>query len=433
VDELLLGSSPQIRHEVLIKRPIASGMARTLPVFAGLALAVSLALAGCSGCSHSGSNGIGIWSQVGAPSGSMPTGRAAHSAVYDPKAERMIVFGGAESVTAGRLSGASNETWAYDPESGQWTNLNPSGAVPSPRIDHAMAYDTHFGKTVMFGGVDVVDGEAAKLLQDTWAYDSSTNSWANLDPTGSIPPSQGGQCLVYDPSVKRMFLFTFGLDESTGDSRSEVWSYDLAANQWSRLETPGAVPPARINQTTVYDSRRARILMFGGSATPPLAFTTPFLHDLWAFDPGKAAWTELEPGGQRAPASYSPAAWYDSSRDRMIVFAGWFWGEEGACETWEYDPNENTWVDLGPSVSPPAPRIGESVVFDPASGAAILFGGAGGANPTGGDEGLPVLSVLYSDVWSFGPPISSGNRRPSEGAPGAAVVGSEDRRRSSSS
>src|SRR4051812_47412436 len=60
---------------------------------------------------------------------------------------------------------------------------------------------------------------------------------------------------------------------------------------------PSAGPIARIEETMVYDSAHARIIMFGGY---DLNFNR--MNDLWEYDPAAQTWTNRSP-------SPLPAAW----------------------------------------------------------------------------------------------------------------------------
>src|SRR5688500_4786753 len=60
-----------------------------------------------------------------------------HSTIYDPIRDRLIVFGGQG------YAGSTNDVWAFS-LSGipHWTRLSPSGTPPSPRSFHSAVYDS---------------------------------------------------------------------------------------------------------------------------------------------------------------------------------------------------------------------------------------------------------------------------------------------------
>ena len=110
--------------------------------------------------------------------------------------------------------------------------------------------------------------------------------------------------------------------------------------------------------------------MFGGhgDAGAPL-------NDTWAYDPAANAWTELKPAGTLpAPRSAQSMA-YDLTSGRLIMFGGLDSAGTVLDDAWAYDPVANTWTELEPSGTQPVARAGHVMVYDPASGRLIMFGG----------------------------------------------------------
>jgi hypothetical protein len=98
-------------------------------------------------------NGLGgppTWTQL-APSLSPPA-RAGHSATYDAGNNRMIIFGGGTSV------GLVSDVWVLSNATGiggtpSWSQLMPSGSVPpAPRVYHSAVYDPVANVMTIFGG-----------------------------------------------------------------------------------------------------------------------------------------------------------------------------------------------------------------------------------------------------------------------------------------
>jgi hypothetical protein len=79
---------------------------------------------------------------------------------YDAARRAVVLFGG----TTGTESG---ETWEWDGVA--WTLRSSLGV--SPRVDHALAYDSARGETVLFGGFD----KSGSRRGDTWAWRSSSS------------------------------------------------------------------------------------------------------------------------------------------------------------------------------------------------------------------------------------------------------------------
>src|SRR5260370_42326449 len=88
-------------------------------------------------------NGGLTWTAL-KPTGTPPTARFLHSAVFDVTNNRMIVFGGGE----GNTSPCTNDVWVLTNSTGKgvtpaWVQLAPNGALPTARGRHGAAYDPH--------------------------------------------------------------------------------------------------------------------------------------------------------------------------------------------------------------------------------------------------------------------------------------------------
>ncbi len=288
-------------------------------------------------------------------------------------------------VARGR-AGVLNDTWAYDPAANTWTDLKPSGALPSARFVPAMAYDPKTDRVIVFGG-----RSADVRFNDTWAYDPTSDTWTELKPAGPLPPERGGHEMVYDPSFARMIMFG-GRTGSVGADASatylnDTWAYDPVANTWTDRNPSGPIPPARGFPRMAYDPSSHRVIMFGGSAyfdntRAPSQFT-----DTWAYDPVANTWTELRPSGTPPPAD-SEGLVYDPSTGLMITLGG-----QTNDSIWGYDPRANAWADLSPAAPAPSLRSETSMAYDPASGRLIMF--AGWTQESGGS--------CLTDTWGYTP------------------------------
>ncbi|MCY3018944.1 MAG: hypothetical protein NTW87_07950 [Planctomycetota bacterium] len=99
-------------------------------------------------------------------------------------------------------------------------------AEPPGRARSQTAYDPVRKKIVLFGG-DALD----RTLSDTWLYDCATRSWEQKFPE-KCPAPRAGHVLAWLPKAGRIVL-------AGGYSRDwlaqEIWTYDVAANDWKLL------------------------------------------------------------------------------------------------------------------------------------------------------------------------------------------------------
>ena len=133
-------------------------------------------------------------SSDGTWSGAATIARQAHSMVYDPVRDRIVVIGGFD----GSLHG---EVWAMSmsgPKS--WVLITPQGSSPSPRYDFSAIYDPLRDRIVIFGGWTGSDN-----AKDVWSLSLSEEpTWSLLAPTGTSPTARRGHSAIYDPLRDRM-------------------------------------------------------------------------------------------------------------------------------------------------------------------------------------------------------------------------------------
>jgi hypothetical protein len=189
--------------------------------------------------------------------------------IYDPKADRVLLYGGAnfaEGVACGFCAETTvlGDLWAYDYESNTWTERHPSGSPP-PHHFPVLAYVPSIGRVVLFGGFQQ---GFTSLFNDTWAYDYFSNRWVNLNPTNP-PPPRAYHYMALEPRTNRLVMFGGVRDESQypnspETTNGETWIYNVAANSWRRVfpdDAPGPHAWHAMSPTS------GPVLMFGGGDT----------------------------------------------------------------------------------------------------------------------------------------------------------------------
>jgi hypothetical protein len=89
---------------------------------------------------------------------------------YDPHTRRVILFGGIDSQLV-----CYDDTWAFDPASGTWTEVALEGERPLARGRVMLAYSADIDKLVLFGGAAVQADDTGGFgylvyLNDLWVY-----------------------------------------------------------------------------------------------------------------------------------------------------------------------------------------------------------------------------------------------------------------------
>ncbi len=160
-----------------------------------------------------------------------------------------------------------------------------------------------------------------------------------------------------------------GLQSGPTLTMNDTWLWDGAA--WTQL-TPATTPPPRWGHKMVYDSRRARIVTFGGRSPT----TTATANDTWEFD--GTNWQQVFPTtSPTARAFYSMA--FDERRGKTVIY-GVQGGSvaTGGNQTWLYDGT--TWAQAAPATVPPGLES-PAMAYDKGRGVVVMFGGFNGSAP----------------------------------------------------
>jgi N-acetylneuraminic acid mutarotase len=230
---------------------------------------------------------------------------------------------------------------------------------------------------ILFGG----KGETGPS-NETWAYTPGTNTWDKLDPSGGTPSPRSAHSMVSDPATRRLIMFG-GWNESV--CFNDTWAYDPVQNEWTQINAAGPKPDTRWGHAAAYDETTGRVIIFGGWNE-----TTCF-NDTWAYDPVAHTWEQLQPSGDQ-PAPRVGASMVYNRPDRLLVMFGGSNADESKFfnETWTYDPADNSWNELTPAGAIPGGRFFSPLVYLPATGQDVMFGGGGGV-------------TLFDDTWAFTP------------------------------
>ncbi len=312
-------------------------------------------------------SGSPTWTQL-TPMGIVPSVRYGHSGVHDPLRDRMVIFGG-----NGGGGALRNDVRALDLANPAWSFVTLGGTPPTPRYQHAAIYDPARDRMVIFGGQD-----ATGPLNEVWVADFAASTWTLLATTGTPPTPRFGATAIYDPAGDRMVFF--GGQAASGPS-SEAWSLSMSDASWTLLATPNPPAPRHLHGAA-YDSRRERMLVFGGYTD---------YDDVWALSlTGVPAWTQLHAGIEPAGRYFHTAIHLPAS-DQMLVFGGITNFVDGN-NSWMLDLGPLRWSPFAEPREPgdpmPAARHGHSAIYDPSRDEMIVFGG---------QEGLG--GALLGDLW----------------------------------
>ena len=260
-----------------------------------------------------------------------PPARWFHAMAYDAHRQRTVLFGGGMGLTV------FGDTWEWDGE--RW-ELRAPRTSPKARTGHAMTYDPIRQRVVLFGGAD--DG--------TWEWNG--DDW---ETTSSIvsPPSSGFPAMAFDAERSRVILFTRTADKSRDDV-GETWHWDGKA--WERLAVDG--PTGFYRPVLVFDPLRAVVVAYDSTLRD---------DQTWELD-RRGRWLRTRSSTSSTDRRAYSAGVFDERRGRVSVFGGSFKLDD--LVEW----NGATWTARMTATRPPG-RQSHAIVYDSARRRMVLFGG----------------------------------------------------------
>jgi hypothetical protein len=192
-----------------------------------------------------------------------PDDIAHHSMTSICNTDKVLLFGGI--YYNGGID--SNDTWIYDLSDNNWTQV-ATDPTPDARSVCGLSFIYYTDKILLFGG-GIKAGPS--FLNDTWVYDVSDNKWTNTTPTNSpeITLSPGFAALN---GTDKVVMFCFST--STG-LLNRTWVYDLSENTWTEKFTDSS-PTWRGHprMASVFGTNEG--ILFGGHASNALNETWKF-------------------------------------------------------------------------------------------------------------------------------------------------------------
>ena len=322
---------------------------------------------------------VATWQKVGGSS--LPDGRYLQAVTFDEIREVVVMFGGLTYNTSVGMDSPNQETWEWSPATGDWTNRTLSdGSKPDMRSGSAMVFDPKRNKIILFGG----RAGSGFNYADTWEWDPSSGKWTDATSSGSRPSARSQHAMVYEKSTGKILLFGGGRSDSTNSDGSSIsvsfgdtWEWDPFARTWTQLKT-AASPAARHDFGLVWDSSRNMAVLFGGMEKDTAGVDGSPLQDTWEWDPVAGTWNERTTQGGKPSARYGHSMAFAGGSNKAIVFGGWDITTGGSKnDLWEWDPAGGSWTLRlsGSEAGIPSPRRYASLVADDAKARLELIAG----------------------------------------------------------
>ncbi len=344
--------------------------------------------------------------------GNAPGGRFG-AASWTDSTGNLWSFGGIGHGFPGISYGYFNDIWEYDPSTQQWAwmgggtaagqpgvygtlGVAAAGNVPGARSAPANWTDSS-GNLWLFGGYGYDSAGTQGYLNDLWKYTPSTNEWAWMGGSSTVPDfcaqqcGQGGQPGVYG---------TPGVPDATNIPGGRFWPSswtDSSGNLW----------------------------LFGGQGFDTTGDYEGYLNDLWEFNPSTQQWTWIGgsnsvlcpncghqgaygtlgtaaatniPGGR-----YGSVTWTDDNGN-LWLFGGLGFDQNRILgylnDMWQFNPSTQQWAWINGNSTVP------NIVVHNVNGGQPGVHGAAGAFAPGNTPGGRYTPNSWTDgsgnLWLFG-------------------------------
>jgi N-acetylneuraminic acid mutarotase len=219
------------------------------------------------------------------------------------------------------------------------------------------------------------------------------------------PQARGDSVGAVDPATGLLYVFGGDVGPTvmcipSPMFRNDTWSYDADCDVWRPIETPTA-PSARARAAYATDTRRRRLIVFGGRFRAGTSGNYTLYNDVWAFDFETKTWAQIEAPGGPTPRANAAAA-YDPTADELLVHGG-NTSASGASfqpqgDLWALNLETRVWRRVTTMGAAPSARLFHGATVS--NGALWLLGG-GGANAFQGPFYTEVFRLdLATSTWS---------------------------------
>jgi hypothetical protein len=272
-----------------------------------------------------------------------------------------------------------------------WSEVAASDG-PAAREDHTWTADPDGAVAYLFGGRN-----GATVFDDLWSYDLAADTWTRVQPSGASPPPRFGHSAAWATGVG--LVIAFGQAGST--FYNDLWAFDPAENAWRQLPSDGAIPVPRYGSCAAIGPDGLLWISHG--------FTSDGSRfaDTLAYDFEAGAWTDQTPLSDRPVPRCLHGCWWTGD-DRFVLYAGQTTGVTSLGDLWHLTvgerPGTNAWSEAGGPLPEPRNLYAAARV----DGTTIVFGGQGadGGYLTGAwrfDDATPGATALTTTGGSPAP------------------------------
>lgn len=230
------------------------------------------------------------WTKISG-SGDVPSGRT--TPAVGALGSHVYLFGGVHDDFATFQNVFFDDTYVFDTETNTWTRLYPPTQPPA-RTFAASAGHPGRGVLAVFGG-SIFDAtyQVFSVFDDLWIYDPAQGTWSEIVADNAGPDARSGASMWAHGDK----LYVFGGITQFFQFHNDLWTYDFGTNLWTLLSPEGAAgaPPGRHVAASGKTLKQGKLTIYGGEALDFSTFEFAILEDVWQFDIATGQWTDATP------------------------------------------------------------------------------------------------------------------------------------------
>lgn len=255
-------------------------------------------------------------------------------------AGKLRIFWGDQGVPkdCNPATSVSSDAWRFTPCVG-WSPEAPDG-LPPQRLRAASATDHDHDVLFVYGGRDKAKS-GYTVFGELWKLEAG--AWTLLHDGKNGPPKRSSTVLALQPGAQKLWLFggNASADGLAFQPLADLWSYDLATNEWTQHKPPKGPKAREFHAGAITNDGHSLVIVGGGDAN---AFTGPFLHDVWRLDLETLTWTQLPQVQPMPMARIRSGLLAIPGQDKLLYFGG---HDDGAVghrnDLWWLDPASGAW------------------------------------------------------------------------------------------
>jgi len=267
----------------------------------------------------------------------------------------------------GGMSPIMDDTWAYKTSENTWQHIAAENRLPPPpRCHHSLVADKMGEVVLMFGGFAINN-----RYNGTWRYDAKENYWEKLDIQGPLPDKRCLHTATYIESTNQMLIFGGIVGAGTFESNffQDTWLLNIDVMEWEKVQA-GVNPGKRAGAISFYAGSENSVYLWGGRKVDT------FPTNLWKFNVEQKTWQKVETTGQSPEGKEDPVYFWNQEDQILYVALGRNTTLENPHpkDAYELNMESKKWQKL-PEQNLPSGRWRSSVAYDFETDTGYMFGG----------------------------------------------------------